>query len=142
MKKYFFLAVFALLFSFSPIFAQAPGASNAPEGVWDKVSHDFGTVAHNVPVTVTFKVKNTGKAPFIISSVSAQCGCTTPSHTNTPIMPGKSGEVKAQFNAASPGPFTKTVTVTTNDPKNQTIVLTLKGTVSSPAPATGGSNPK
>ncbi len=130
MKKYFFLAVLAMVCSFSQVSAQTPGKETSKEtGVWDKVTHDFGNVPQNVPVSVTFKVKNTSKTPFVISSVNAQCGCTTPSYSKDPIMSGKSGEVKAQFNAANLGAFTKTVTVTTNDPKNPTIVLTLKGTV-------------
>ncbi len=130
MKKYFFLTLVTLLFSLTNIFAQTPGTGTPTStGVWEKVTHDFGNVPQNVPVSVTFKVKNTGKVPFVISSVNAQCGCTTPSYSKDPIQAGKSGEVKAQFNAASPGPFTKTVTVSTNDPKNPTVVLTLKGTV-------------
>ena len=40
--------------------------------------HDFGTVPQGTPVTYVFNFENTGKAPLVLSSVTASCGCTTP----------------------------------------------------------------
>ncbi|HZX73853.1 MAG TPA: DUF1573 domain-containing protein [Cyclobacteriaceae bacterium] len=68
--------------------------------------------------------------PLIITNVQASCGCTTPSWTKDPVMPGGSGFIKATFNAASPGVFGKTVTVTANvDPGF--VQLSIKGEVES-----------
>src|SRR6478735_2499683 len=81
---------------------------------WVSTTHDFGKIKLGVPVTHEFKFTNTGKIPLIITNVQASCGCTTPSWTKDPVMPGGSGFIKATFNAASPGVFGKTVTVTAN----------------------------
>lgn len=136
MKKLVVLFVFFFVASFA--FAQKTVTAPAKTAIaqWSKTTHDFKTIAHNVPVTTTFKVKNTGKAPLIISTVSPSCGCTTPSYTKEPIMPGKTGEIKAQFNAASTGAFSKNLTVTTNSSNEPTITLTITGTVA--APTTNG----
>ena len=95
---------------------------------FDKETHDFGTIPQGIPATYTFTVKNTGKEPLIITSASASCGCTTPDWTKEPIKPGSKGFVKATYNAASPGDFTKSVTVLSNA-KKSTVVLYLKGSV-------------
>jgi len=95
---------------------------------FEKETHDFGTIPQGTPVTYEFKFKNTGKAPLILTNASASCGCTTPEWTKEPIKPGKTGYVKATYNAASPGEFTKSVTVQSNA-KNSTVILYLKGNV-------------
>jgi len=69
----------------------------------------------------------------VISHVQASCGCTTPEWTKEPVLPGKTGFVKALYNSnGRPGVFNKTITVTSNatDPSK---VLTIKGEVISKA---------
>ncbi|KAA5544814.1 DUF1573 domain-containing protein [Adhaeribacter rhizoryzae] len=95
---------------------------------FENETHDFGKVAQGVPVSYQFKFKNTGTAPVVISNVQASCGCTTPEWTNTPVLPGKSGFIKASYNAAAMGAFNKSITVTSNG-TNGTQVLYIKGTV-------------
>jgi hypothetical protein len=95
---------------------------------FDKETHDFGSIPQGVPATYEFVFKNTGKTPLIVTNAAASCGCTTPEWTKEPIKPGKTGTVKATYNAASPGPFTKSVTVISNA-KNSTVILYLKGDV-------------
>lgn len=106
----------------------APENPNQADIKFEKETHDFGTIPQGTPVTYQFSVKNTGKEPLIITSASASCGCTTPDWTREPIKPGKTGTVKATYNAASPGSFTKSVTVVSNA-KNSTVILYLKGDV-------------
>ena len=74
--------------------------------------HDFGTIPQNKPVTNEFTFKNTGKEPILIQNVHASCGCTAADYTKEPILPGKTGMVKATYNAAAASPFSKTITVT------------------------------
>lgn len=105
-----------------------PDPANAAEVKFESETHDFGSIPQGTPASYTFVVKNTGKSPLIITSASASCGCTTPEWTKEPIKPGKTGYVKATYNAASPGPFTKSVTVMSNA-KNSTVILYLKGDV-------------
>ncbi len=101
---------------------------NQAEVKFVKETHDFGPIPQGTPASYSFEFKNTGKSPLIITTASASCGCTTPEWTKDPIAPGKKGFVKATFNAAAPGPFTKSVTVMSNA-KNSTVILYLKGDV-------------
>ena len=92
-------------------------------------NHDFGNVAEGTMATYEFKFKNTGNQPVVIANVQASCGCTTPDWTKTPVLPGKSGIIKAMYSSAGrPGMFNKTVTVTSNA-SEPSKVLTIKGSV-------------
>ena len=92
-------------------------------------SHDFGKVAEGTIATYEFKFKNTGNQPVVIANVQASCGCTTPDWTKTPVLPGKSGIIKAMYSSAGrPGVFNKTVTVTSNAAE-PSKVLSIKGSV-------------
>jgi hypothetical protein len=92
-------------------------------------NHDFGKVPEGTMATYEFKFKNTGNQPVVIANVQASCGCTTPDWTKTPVLPGKSGLVKAVYSSAGrPGVFNKTVTVTSNATE-PSKVLSIKGTV-------------
>jgi len=95
---------------------------------FEKETHEFGDVAQGTPVSYEFKFKNTGNAPIVIANVQASCGCTTPEWTNTPVLPGKSGSIKAQYNTAAMGAFNKSITVTSNA-TNASQVVFIKGTV-------------
>jgi len=64
----------------------------------------------------------------LITNVKPGCGCTNADYTKDSIAPGKTGYVKATFNAANAGQFTKTVTVTTSAEETPKV-LTFKGTV-------------
>ena len=48
----------------------------------DETSFDFGTIKEaNGNVSHTFKIKNSGEAPLVLTRVIASCGCTTPEWT-------------------------------------------------------------
>ncbi|PJJ59634.1 DUF1573 domain-containing protein [Hymenobacter chitinivorans] len=96
---------------------------------FEKDAHDFGNVAEGTMATYEFKFKNTGNQPIVIANVQASCGCTTPDWTKTPVLPGKSGIIKAMYSSAGrPGIFNKTVTVTSNATTPSTV-LSIKGNV-------------
>ena len=78
---------------------------------FSEVKHDFGKIKQSVPVTYDFAFQNVGNTPAVIESATASCGCTTPTWPKTPVMKSKTDKVSAGFNAASPGPFEKTITV-------------------------------
>jgi hypothetical protein len=105
-----------------------------------KETHDFGKIEQGKPVTHVFEFKNMGTDPVVINDAQASCGCTKPSWTREPIMPGKTGSVSATFNAAAAGQFTKTVTVTSNAEAGQTV-LYLKGEVVSQGAAATAESP-
>lgn len=106
----------------------AATSPNAGEFKFQEETYDFGKIPKGIPVTHDFTFTNVGKEPIIISNVQASCGCTTPSWPKEPILPGKTGVIKVQYNAASPGSFNKSITVMSNA-KTPTKVLYVKGTV-------------
>lgn len=93
---------------------------------------DFGTIMEeDGPVTHTFVLTNASSRPVTILSVKPSCGCTTPDWTREPIMPGKTGIIKAQYDPKDrPGFFHKSLTVTT-DFEAQPVTLYIKGQVHS-----------
>jgi len=62
--------------------------------------YDFGKVKIGQKVTHAFKFKNTGLYPLMISDAQASCGCTVPSFSKDPVLPGKEGEILVEFNTA------------------------------------------
>ncbi len=95
---------------------------------FDKDTYAFGKVNQNTPATVEFTFTNMGKAPVIVESATAECGCTTPEYPKTPVMAGKKGKIKVTYDAKTMGSFTKRVTVKlVNVP--DTKVLTINGEV-------------
>ncbi|RZJ71230.1 DUF1573 domain-containing protein [Flavobacterium sp.] len=95
---------------------------------WKADTQEIGQIPQGTPKTIEFSFKNMGKTDIIITNVKPACGCTAADYTKTPIKPGESGIVKATYNAAPKGAFSKTVTVTTNA-EDAPKVLTFKGTV-------------
>jgi hypothetical protein len=95
---------------------------------WSETAFDFGKIKQNVPATHQFTFVNKGSAPLVISSVQASCGCTVTEYSKDAIAPGQRGFVKATYNAAKTGVFTKTVTINANTDET-TVLLTIKGEV-------------
>lgn len=74
-------------------------------------TYDFGKIKQNVPATATFVVTNIGTEALLIDQANPTCGCTISEYTKTPIAPGKTGTIKATYNAAALGHIDKTLTV-------------------------------
>ena len=95
---------------------------------WKTDTIDVGDIPQGTPKVIIFEFTNTSDKAVLVSSVQGSCGCTATDYSKEAIAPGKSATIKATYNAANVGAFTKTVTVTTTadaTPK----VLTLKGVV-------------
>jgi hypothetical protein len=95
---------------------------------WRATTFNFGKIKKDKAVTHEFTFTNSGKAALVVTSVQASCGCTVAQYSKDPIEPGGEGFVKATYNAAKTGVFTKTVTVNANTPEG-VVVLTIKGEV-------------
>jgi len=67
---------------------------------FDHDHFDFGKVKIGEKVRHAFKFKNIGENPLLISDAQASCGCTVPSFSRTPVMPGEEGEIMVEFNTA------------------------------------------
>lgn len=101
-----------------------------PTIVFDEKTHDFGTIQEaDGKVSYVFKFTNKGDQPLVVHNVKASCGCTTPEWTKTPVLPGKSGTIKATFDPQNrPGNFNKTITVYSNS-STENEILRITGLV-------------
>ncbi len=115
------IAVFSL-----QSFSQQKGATIA----FEKTKHNFGNIKEDGgKVSHKFGFVNTGNKPLIINDVNASCGCTSPSWTRQPVMPGDKGYVSATFDPRRrPGNFNKSIVVRSNADQS-TIVLRIVGNV-------------
>ncbi len=79
--------------------------------VFDNEVIAMGNIEQGTPKTVTFTVKNVGKAPLIIETAQPTCSCTIGDYTKSPIAPGQTGVITATYNAAAAGSFEKHMNV-------------------------------
>ena len=112
------------------VFISAVAFAAQPSMEFTKTEHNFGTIKEEMgAVTTQFEFTNKGDSPLIIQRVTASCGCTTPSYTREPILPGKDGVITVQYSTVRrPGAFNKTIRVYSNVP-DTVYVLTIKGNV-------------
>lgn len=115
--------------------ANAAAAENqVPTGptttvVYEHTDFDFGSVKEGEKVKHTFKFKNTGSEPLIISNAKGSCGCTVPKWPSEPVAPGATSQIDVEFDSkGKPGKQTKRVTVTANTVPAQ-MFLNITGNV-------------
>lgn len=96
---------------------------------FDKSEQDLGEILWKKPVTMTYKLTNTGNKPLLITGVDVACDCLNPVWTEQPIRPKESGTVAVTFDAKMLGHFQKFVAVYSNA-SDKPVYLTLKGVVS------------
>lgn len=90
---------------------------------------DYGTIEQGADGKREFVLTNNGTQPLIISNAQGSCGCTVPTFPKEPILPGKSAVIGVKYDTNRVGPFTKTVTITSNATAGASKVLTIKGTI-------------
>ncbi len=130
MKKLFL----ALSFMAAGTFAMAQESNpNAPEIKFEQKTIDYGTIDQGADGNREFVFTNTGKEPLIITNAKGSCGCTVPTWPREPIAPGETGVIKVKYDTKRVGPFTKTVTLSSNA-KTPTEVLHIKGVVKKEEP--------
>jgi|SRR5690606_4489866 hypothetical protein len=66
---------------------------------FDHTEYDFGTITEGDKVTHTYTFTNTGKHPLVIVKTKASCGCTVPSFSKEPVLPGEKGSISVLFNS-------------------------------------------
>jgi hypothetical protein len=123
--------------------AAAAAENQVPTGptttvVYEHTDFDFGTVKEGEKVKHTFKFKNTGSEPLIISNAKGSCGCTVPKWPSEPVAPGATSQIDVEFDSkGKPGKQTKRVTVNANTVPAQ-MFLNITGNVekdpNAPAP--------
>ncbi|TWT42120.1 hypothetical protein RAS1_32490 [Phycisphaerae bacterium RAS1] len=111
-----------------------PPAPSAPTGGKGKLElsnnvWDFGDVWQGDAVQGEIGVKNTGEGPLMID-VRSSCGCTVATKPKSPLAPGESDKLVISYNTQKrKGPANQTVTLTTDDPAQPSVPVTVKGTV-------------
>lgn len=128
MKKISFVLL-AMIFSVSCIIAQN-NDSQSGNAKFTTTTHDFGKIAEEIgTASCEFTFTNSGSKPIIIQDIRTSCGCTTPSYTKEPVLPGKQGIIKVSYSTTGrAGSFDKKITVFTNEPEN-VYTLNIKGEV-------------
>ena len=95
---------------------------------FEKKFVDFGTLKVGDVKVVTVTYKNIGKKPLILDDVISSCDCTTVEWDKAPVMPGKTGTIKATYTAKNVGLISKRITVLSNANTDR-VILQLKGEV-------------
>jgi len=110
-----------------------PTTLKADDMAFSELSHDFGTVSDDQDGQCVFTFTNKGNEPIVIQKAQPSCGCTVPTYSKEPVLPGKVGTIDVTYHTKGKpaGGFQKTITVVSNA---GTKVLTIKG-VMEKAPA-------
>lgn len=128
MKRLGFILL-TMVLSITFVMAQQNKVQNG-NAKFASIVHDFGKVAEEAEsVTCEFTFTNTSKQPILIQDIRTSCGCTTPSYTKDPVLPGKTGTIKVSYSTTGRvGTFSKKITVFTNE-ADTVYTLTIKGEV-------------
>lgn len=96
---------------------------------FEEMSHSFGEILQNSENKYSFKFKNTGVEPLVISNAKGSCGCTVPNYPKEPVLPGETRTIDVVYSPGmQSGSQTKTVTITANTNPAQTM-LNISATV-------------
>lgn len=93
--------------------------------------HDFGILPYKKETIYYFEFSNIGKTPLLVFDVKTSCGCTVPEWPKEPIIPGRKGFIKINYNTSFPAVFHKTILVFYNG-KDSPCELKVKGEVDYP----------
>lgn len=66
---------------------------------WSRDTVFFGKILSGVIVFDSITVRNTGKAPYIISDIKTACNCTVVAKPEYPVMPGESAVIRIKFDS-------------------------------------------
>jgi hypothetical protein len=131
MRKNIFILLLSFIVLASFTKKGEPGKTAQPAIQFESMVHDFGNLKQDEISACTFKYKNTGNAPLIITEVEKPCGCTIPEWDKAPLMPGKTAEIKVRFSPKEQpkGVFRKTLNVYSNIQQERNPILMIKGTI-------------
>jgi hypothetical protein len=127
-EKAFLLALLFLLISTSTLLGE-----KAPKMIFEHESWDFGRVNQGEMLTHVFPFSNEGNDALHINRVRTSCGCTAALVSEEKVLPGKTGEIKVDFNTQGyEGEVSKYIYVETNDPQNPKKQLTVTARINVP----------
>jgi mono/diheme cytochrome c family protein len=101
--------------------------SGSPDIQFDSQIFDFGTVDEGARINHTFKVSNKGTGLLKIVDAYASCGCTVPKFARKTLEPGETTDLFITVDTSmKQNGITKTVNVSSNDPKRPIVQIALK----------------
>ena len=105
---------------------------------FDETTHDFGEMRSDQKLGYGWVFHNDGDMPLKIQHTRTSCGCTASVIDESEVPPGGEGILQVSLDAAGlQGSVRKTLTVTSNDPVNTAIRLTIRAKVKSVEMARG-----
>lgn len=94
---------------------------------WLDSAKNYGTISEGQRLDVSFRFKNTGEKPLVISGVRPSCGCTVADPPKEPVAPGGTGTINASFNSEGrEGMNKKEIFVSANTKGMRDHVLTFE----------------
>lgn len=112
-------------FAVSPLSAQ-----EWAEKMFNKMEHDFGTVARGAETVYRFEITNIYKQPMKILGVRSSCGCTSPTIENNTINTYEKAYLVAKFNTHTfVGLHGATLTVTFGAPFPAEVQVRVHGNI-------------
>lgn len=123
------LVIAALSLHPSSVPGQETNAEHAPKLVCDEPTYNFGEADNAGHVEHAFILRNAGDVTLQILNIRPACGCTVANISTKSIPPGGLAELSARLSLQGrTGPQHKSITVESNDPKQQYVTLYLEGT--------------
>jgi hypothetical protein len=100
---------------------------NNPSIVFESANKDIGRVTQGEIVEHVFVFTNKGTGTLEIINASPSCGCQAVSIPKKKIQAGKRGQIGLKINTENMfGAVEEMINVTTNDPNQPTVTLTVK----------------
>jgi hypothetical protein len=114
----------------TPVVLVAQAQPVAPAIQFERIHYDFGKIGPDKKVSAKYKVTNAGKATLNITHINPSCGCTSTMLGKWSLAPGESEMLEATFDPkGNKGIVRKSIQVTSDDPKNGVVTLTMEADV-------------
>ncbi len=122
---------FSLMLCCTSLFGQL-SAEEWAERMFNKLDHDFGTVARGADTVYRFEITNLYKQPMQIIGVRSSCGCTLPTIENKTIGMHEKAYLVAKFNTRTfVGQHGATLTVSFASPYAAEVQVRVHGNIRS-----------
>ena len=134
-NPYKFLYLIGNIVEDSSQFAYSIIIDTVPRMYFNEMNFDFGHLSRGKNVVHTFLFTNRGSQDLVIDEIRS-VGCSVVNPPQKIIPPGEDGALVVKINTLGDfGVQHRTVSITSNDPINPTIILGLHGTVRQQAPS-------
>jgi Protein of unknown function (DUF1573) len=93
----------------------------------DSINQNLGKINEGQQLEVTYRFRNSGDKPLVITNARASCGCTVIDPPKEPITPGEVGKIRAKFDSKDrQGEQHKDIYVSANTKPSNNMVLSFR----------------